>query len=85
MIVESGKEIKEKEDKKWMCSMCEKEKSSTDKKHFYLYEGFICSSCYEDQEGNEMKSYIIKSYQKLREWGWKHRQKTLHIIPETKY
>ena len=27
----------------------------------------------------------IKSYQKLRECGWKHRQKTLHIIPETKY
>ena len=48
MIVESGKEIKEKEDKKWMCSMCEKVKSSGEKKHFYLYEGFICSSCYED-------------------------------------
>ena len=48
MIVESGKEIKEKEDKKWMCSMCEREKSSGEKKHFYLYEGFICSSCYED-------------------------------------
>ena len=37
-----------KEDKKWICTMCEKEKSSTDKKHFYLYEGFVCSSCYED-------------------------------------
>ena len=42
---------------------------------------------------NKMKSLIlsiiwelnIKSYQKLRECGWKHRQKTLHIIPETKY
>ena len=31
-----------KEDKKWICTMCEKEKSSADKKHFYLYEGFIC-------------------------------------------
>ena len=37
-----------KEDKKWICTMYEKEKSSTDKKHFYLYEGFVCSSCYED-------------------------------------
>jgi hypothetical protein len=37
-----------KEDKKWICTMFEKEKSSTDKKHFYLYEGFVCSSCYED-------------------------------------
>ena len=27
----------------------------------------------------------IESFQKLRECGWKHRQKTLHIIPETKY
>ena len=27
----------------------------------------------------------IKSYQKLRECGWKNRQKTLHLIPETKY
>ena len=27
----------------------------------------------------------IKNYQKLRECGWKYRQKTLHLIPETKY
>ena len=32
-----------------------------------------------------MKNYINKNYQKLREWGWKHRQKTLHIVSETKY
>ena len=43
--------------------------------------------------GDEMKSLIlsiiwelnIKSYQKVRECGWKHRQKSLHLIPETKY
>ncbi len=32
-----------------------------------------------------MKNYIKKTYQKIREWGWKYRQRTLHIVPETKY
>ena len=30
-----------------------------------------------------MKNYIKKIYQKIREWGWKYRQRTLHIVPET--
>ena len=32
-----------------------------------------------------MKSILIQQYNKLREWGWKYRKKTLHIFPETKY
>ena len=59
---EPEKEMNEKEDKKWVCPICDKEKSSSDKKHHYegneyldinldgTYEGFICSSCYEDLE-----------------------------------
>lgn len=36
------------EDKKWICTLCEKGKLSAGNKHSYLYEGFVCSSCYED-------------------------------------
>ena len=32
---------------------------------------------------NHMKKYIIKKYKKIREWVWKYRKNTLHIIPET--
>ena len=32
-----------------------------------------------------MKKYLIKVYNRIREWGWKYRKKTLHIIPETRY
>ena len=32
-----------------------------------------------------MKKYIIRKYQKIREWGWKYRKSTLHLVPETKY
>jgi hypothetical protein len=39
----------EKDDEKWICTMCEKEKSSTDKKHFFLHEGFLCLSCCEGE------------------------------------
>ena len=34
---------------------------------------------------NHMKKYVIKKYKKIREWGWKYRKKTLHIVPETQY
>ena len=46
--INMSKYSEKKEDKKWICTMCEKEKSSTDKKYFYLYESFVCLSCYED-------------------------------------
>ena len=32
-----------------------------------------------------MKKYVIKKYQEIREWGWKYRKETLHLVPETKY
>ena len=32
-----------------------------------------------------MNKYLVKVYSKIREWGWKYRKKTLHIIPETRY
>ena len=33
----------------------------------------------------KMKNFLIQKYNKFREWGWKYRKMTLHIVPETKY
>jgi len=70
-LEEPEKEMNEKEDKKWVCPICDKEKSSSDKKHHYegneyldinldgTYEGFICSSCYEDLEEDLEEDYEV--------------------------
>ena len=41
------KTMKRKKIKKGFVLRVRKKKSSTDKKYFYLYEGFVCSSCYD--------------------------------------
>ena len=32
-----------------------------------------------------MKNYIINIYKNFREWCWKYRKETLHVVPETRY
>ena len=32
-----------------------------------------------------IKNILKQKYENIREWGWKYRKKTLHLIPETRY